>query len=74
MRRYAVEAIRSHGETLACRMLRSRLAWFAKGLPQASRFRMAIRHLSSDAEVVAAIDDLTARLMGASDVEEPWGE
>lgn len=38
------------GEKTACFILRSRLGWFAKGLPQASRFRKSICRLSSKQE------------------------
>jgi nifR3 family TIM-barrel protein len=43
------------GETAACRMLRSRLGWFVKGLPGSSRFREGIKHLSSEAEALDLI-------------------
>lgn len=35
------------GEKTTCFMLRSRLGWFAKGLPQASRFRSSICRITS---------------------------
>jgi nifR3 family TIM-barrel protein len=38
------------GEKSACFMMRSKLGWFAKGLPQASQFRSSIRRIASRAE------------------------
>lgn len=45
------------GEKKACFMLRSRLAWFAKGLPRAGQFRNAIRLVSSGNHARRIIDD-----------------
>lgn len=41
------------GEKSACFMLRSRLGWFAKGMPGASRFRNAICQISTKQEAHA---------------------
>jgi tRNA-dihydrouridine synthase B len=62
MRRYAAEAIDHLGETRACRILRSRLAWFVKGLPMASLFRHAIRQLATREQAELLIADFAARL------------
>jgi tRNA-dihydrouridine synthase B len=62
MRRYAAEAIDHLGETRACRILRSRLAWFVKGLPTASLFRHAIRQLATREQTELLIADFAARL------------
>lgn len=56
MRRYVVDTVRHCGEAVGCRMLRSRLGWFVKGLPHNARFREGIRHLASEAEALAAVD------------------
>lgn len=56
MRRYVTASVRYLGEKVACCMLRSRLGWFGRGLPQASRFRLAIRQISTEAETLALID------------------
>ncbi|RJQ82217.1 MAG: tRNA dihydrouridine synthase DusB [Desulfobacteraceae bacterium] len=50
MSAYVDASIRHLGETTACHMLRSRLGWFAKGMPQAAQFRKTIRHISSRAQ------------------------
>jgi nifR3 family TIM-barrel protein len=51
MSAYVDACVEHYGEIHACRMLRSRLGWFVKGLPMAARFREAIKHLSSRGEV-----------------------
>jgi len=43
------------GEETACRMMRSRLGWFTKGMRNSSKFREAIKHLSSEEEGVELI-------------------
>ncbi len=44
------------GESRACRMMRSRLSWFAKGLPGSSRFRQAISRIFSRDQAIELID------------------
>ncbi len=56
MHRYLDAAVDRMGEAVACRMMRSRLGWFVKGLPHAATFRESIKHLSSHAEAAARID------------------
>lgn len=62
---YIDSSVEYMGEHRACRMLRSRLAWFVKGLPHAVRFRDTITRISSRAEAKDLIsryfDMLTAR-------------
>ncbi len=62
MRRYAAASIEALGEFRACRILRSRLAWFARGLPHAGRFRQAIRQLASRNEAERLIADFAEEL------------
>ncbi len=57
MRRYLLSAVDLYGETTACRMMRSRLGWFSKGLPRGALFREAIKHLSSLREAEALLAD-----------------
>jgi len=54
---YLDAAIAFHGETIACRMMRSRLAWFVKGLPYSGRFREAIKKIESRSEALSLIDN-----------------
>ncbi|MBI5896809.1 MAG: tRNA-dihydrouridine synthase, partial [Desulfobacterales bacterium] len=65
MRAYAAATIAHLGETSASYMLRSRLGWFAKGLPQASQFRAAIHQIASGAEAQRQIDAYEASLAEA---------
>ena len=55
MIRYLQASVEYIGEELACRMMRSRLGWFTKGLHKSSHFREAIKHLSSESEGVELI-------------------
>ncbi len=43
------------GEEAACRMMRSRLGWFTRGMRNSSKFRGSIKHLSSEEEGVELI-------------------
>ena len=50
------------GEAQACRMMRSRLGWFAKGMHNSSQFRESIKHLSSEMEGVELINRYKATI------------
>ncbi|MGD8837803.1 MAG: tRNA-dihydrouridine synthase, partial [Desulfobacteraceae bacterium] len=52
MIRYIKTSVHYLGEKKACFILRSRLGWFVKGLPEASSFRKSIRHLESEAQTL----------------------
>jgi tRNA-dihydrouridine synthase len=45
------------GEFHACRMMRSRLCWFVKGLPYASVFRKSIRKITTRKEAHDRINE-----------------
>ena len=47
---YLQESVRYLGEDRACRMMRSRLCWFVKGMRNAGQFRNAIRFIGSEVE------------------------
>ena len=55
MIRYLQESVKYLGEEIACRMMRSRLCWFAKGLRNSSHFRKSINHISTEAEALQRI-------------------
>ncbi|MDX9786976.1 MAG: tRNA dihydrouridine synthase DusB [Desulfobacterales bacterium] len=55
MESYFTLSVRFFGELHACRMMRSRLGWFVKGLHQSSAFRESIKQLSTKAEGLALI-------------------
>jgi len=63
MIRYLKASVEYLGEAHACRIMRSRLGWFTKGLHKSSQFREAIKHLSSEKEGIELInayrDELT---------------
>ena len=65
MVRYLQASVRYIGEEHACRMMRSRLGWFTKGMPKSSKFRESIKHLSSEKEgielIMAYQDELLRR-------------
>ena len=56
MRRYLRESVKYFGEQIACRMMRSRLCWFAKGLRNSSQFRKSINHISTQSEALQRIE------------------
>jgi nifR3 family TIM-barrel protein len=56
MRRYLRESVKYFGEEIACRMMRSRLCWFAKGLRHSSQFRKSINHISTQDEALQRIE------------------
>ena len=55
MTRYLGVSVAYFGEEHACYMMRSRLAWFVKGLPHARHFRESIKHISTEKEVLKLI-------------------
>jgi len=56
MTRYLQESVKYFGEELACRMMRSRLGWFSKGLRNSSQFRKSINRISTEAEALQRIE------------------
>jgi tRNA-dihydrouridine synthase B len=62
MVRYLDSSVKYLGEKRACFMMRSRLAWLAKGLPQAGGFRRSVRLVASHAEALELIEDFAERL------------
>jgi len=57
MTRYVQESVKYFGEEIACRMMRSRLCWFAKGLRNSSQFRKSVNHISTETEALQRIED-----------------
>jgi len=51
MSQYIDQSISFLGEKKACRLLRSRLGWFSKGLPNSSRFRESITKIETQKQV-----------------------
>ncbi len=57
MIRYLDASTDYYGETVASRMMRSRLGRFVKGLPCNARFRESIKHIESRSDAVLQIND-----------------
>ncbi|MGD2273014.1 MAG: tRNA dihydrouridine synthase DusB [Desulfobacterales bacterium] len=55
MKHYVEASVKTIGEKQACRIMRSRLGWFVKGLRSSSRFRESIKQLSSKKEALELI-------------------
>ncbi len=62
MRDYLRDSVTYLGEETACRMMRSRLCWFVKGMPHAARFRNAIRFIDSEEEALSLIGQYAASI------------
>jgi nifR3 family TIM-barrel protein len=60
---YAQASVRCMGEELACRVLRSRLCWFVKGLPHNAKFRESITQLESEIEAIEKIRSFEQKLL-----------
>ncbi|RTZ94855.1 MAG: tRNA dihydrouridine synthase DusB [Deltaproteobacteria bacterium] len=56
MIQYLDASIAYYGETVACRMMRSRLGRFVKGLPHNARFRETIKRIRTRSEALPLID------------------
>ncbi len=65
MAQYLKASVDYMGEAIACRLMRSRLGWFVKGLPHNREFRESITHLRTQAEALARIESYRARIQGA---------
>jgi tRNA-dihydrouridine synthase len=55
MTRYLQESVKYFGDEIACRMMRSRLCWFAKGLRNSRQFRKSINQISTEADALQLI-------------------
>ena len=70
MKEFVAASVKYIGETHACRMMRSRLTWFAKGLPNAARFRASITQIRTQAEAEKLIDAYYQFLVEREEVED----
>ncbi len=55
MEKYLATSIACFGEQRACRMMRSHLGWFVRGLRFSGRFRESIKRISTEKEAMALI-------------------
>jgi tRNA-dihydrouridine synthase len=63
MIRYVEASVCHLGEKPACLMMRSRLGWFVRGLPESSRFKESVKYVSSGKEAVERIESYMNRIM-----------
>ncbi len=66
MKRFLRASVVYFGEEHACYMMRSRLAWFVKGLPHAKYFRESIKYLSTEKEALELIERYRESIHGFS--------
>jgi len=70
---YMKSSVEHFGEETACRMMRSRLGWFVKGLPGCSNFRKQLTTISSKADAEKFIADYKNSLQNLPDFNsERW--
>jgi tRNA-dihydrouridine synthase B len=69
MTKYLNISIECFGEKRACRMMRSHLGWFVKGLRYSSRFRESIKGLSTEREALSLIGEFRNFLFDSTNIE-----
>ena len=57
MTKYLRSSVRCFGEERACRIMRSHLGWFVKGLRYSSRFRQSIKQIATEEEALLLIKE-----------------
>lgn len=62
MRRYVNACVDYSGENIACRLLRSRLGWLAKGLPASTGFRTSTKMIESRIQAISLIAEYEERV------------
>jgi tRNA-dihydrouridine synthase len=71
MKKYVKTSADYFGELHACRMMRSRLGWFVKGLPHSTRFRSAITKIRTCEQAEGIIDDYIYQVQKVLDIPPP---
>jgi len=69
MTTYLNTSIECFGEKRACRMMRSHLGWFVKGLRYGSRFRESIKKISTEKEARSLIGEYKSFLLDSNNIE-----
>jgi tRNA-dihydrouridine synthase B len=69
MTTYLYTSIECFGEKRACRMMRSHLGWFVKGLRYGSRFRESIKRISTEKEALSLIGEYKSFLLDLNHIE-----
>lgn len=62
MKFYFKSTIKHFGEDTACKMMRSRLSWFVKGLPHNTSFKEKIKNISNQSQGIEIIDEYKTSL------------
>jgi len=70
MQRYLAATVEYFGEKQACFMMRSRLGWFVKGLPYSSKFREAIKQISSQKQALALMQSYRDSIQAEEDLPD----
>ncbi len=66
MTQYLNSSVEYFGEEIACKMMRSRLGWFIKGMPGSSHFRKSMTRISTQAQVMDLIETYRNDLLSIS--------
>jgi tRNA-dihydrouridine synthase B len=69
MAKYLNISIECFGEKRACRMMRSHLGWFVKGLRNNSRFRESIKEVSTEREALSIIGEFKSFLSDSNNID-----
>ena len=69
MTTYLNTSIECFGEKRACRMMRSHLGWFVKGLRYGSKFRDSIKKISTEKEARSLIGEYKSFLLDSNNIE-----
>lgn len=70
MQRYLAATVEYFGEKQACFMMRSRLGWFIKGLPYSSKFREAIKQISSQKQALTLMQSYRDSIQSKEDLPD----
>jgi len=70
MQRYLAATVEYFGEKQACFMMRSRLCWFVKGLPYSSKFREAIKQISSQRQALTLMQSYRDSIQAEEDLPD----
>ncbi len=63
MKKLTAMYVEHFGEQAACRMLRSRLSWFVRGMPGCSNFRKNLSQISSKAHALELIQEFETHII-----------
>lgn len=66
---FVSSSVRYMGEDRACKMMRSRLGWFAKGLPDAGYFRKSLTQIATKKQAIDLIESYRKELLKNSVLE-----